>query len=81
MQTVRAKFRCNHVQDNAQATAMAGTGVTVFMTPVFSDDPSSDNKKFTDATPAGNFNMTITVPETAAFFVVGQEYYLDIAKA
>jgi len=79
MEKIRAKFRCNYVQDNAHA--MAGSGHSVYMTPVFSDDPNSENKKFTEATPAGTFNMTITVPETAAFFEPGQEYYLDIVKA
>jgi len=79
MKAVRAKFHCNYVQDNAKA--MSGEGFSVFMTPVFSDDPASENKAFTEATPAGCFNMMITVPETAAFFEAGQEYYLDITKA
>lgn len=70
MRTVRAKFRCDAVLDEY-----------VSMAPVYSDDPNSENKKFTDATPAGTFAMRVTNPETASFFEPGQEYYLDITKA
>lgn len=78
MEKVRAKFTCNHVADNG---SKENPSFNVFMYPVYSDDPDSENKKFTKATPSGQFTMTITVPETAAFFEPGQEYYLDFTKA
>lgn len=77
METVRAKFRCDNVE-----TIPGGEEMHVIrMSPVYSDDPASENKTFTKYTPAGSFHMHVTVPETAAFFVNGQEYYLDITKA
>lgn len=79
MSTVRAKFRCDYVEDCKHS--MNGDGHYIYMTAVYSDDPASENKKFTDATPDGSFRMRITVPATATFFEVGQEYYLDITKA
>lgn len=78
MQTVRAKFRCDNVENVAGPEAAINV---VRMSPVYSDDPANENKAFTEATPAGGFHMHITIPETAAFFAQGQEYYLDITKA
>ena len=78
MKTVRAKFLCTHVANNGSETSPS---FAVYMGAVYSDDPNSENKKFTKATPNATFNMVITVPETAAFFEPGQEYYLDLTKA
>lgn len=80
MQKVRAKFRCDNV------TPVSGCEpenhlYVINMSPVYSDDPASENKVFTKYTPAGGFHMNVTVPETAAFFVPGQEYYLDFSKS
>jgi hypothetical protein len=72
--TVRAKFRCNYIAE--------GKGNwTIHMSPVYSDDPASENKFFTDATPAGTFQMVVTKEEAAKAFEVGKNYYLDFTKA
>lgn len=80
MEKVRAKFFVSGVN---KATSQVGgnTITTVKMHPVYSSDPDSENKVFTDATPCGEFTMGMTVPETADFFEPGQEYYLDFTRA
>jgi len=80
MERVRAKFFVSSVQQAASRGCEA-LNTTVTMCPVYSDDPSSENKVFTKYTPSGELKMSITVPETAAFFEPGQEYYLDFTKA
>lgn len=78
MQTVRAKFNVGFVEDQSKEN---DPRFLVRMYPVFSDDPSSENKVFTDATPGGELSLLITKPDTVAFFEPGKEYYLDITKA
>lgn len=75
MTTVRAKFTCY----NKFIDSMENTQIVMF--PVWSSDPDGENKKFCDATPAGQFSMSITKGKAAAdFFEPGKEYYLDITK-
>ena len=78
MKTVRAKFKVGFVEDQSYEGKKQSL---IRMYPVYSDDPNSENKTFTDATPSGELSLLITVPETAAFFEPDQEYYLDITKA
>jgi len=75
MKTVRAKFKVAIKQECPSGA------IQVHMHAVYSSDPNHENKAFTDATPSGNFAMNITKPETADFFEIGQEYYLDFQKA
>jgi len=75
MESVRAKFKVGCKQE-------CPSGATqISMHAVYSSDPNHENKVFTDETPSGNFILNITKPGTAAFFEIGQEYYLDFTKA
>ncbi len=80
MERVRAKFFVSNIQQATSQGCKTPT-TTVTMCPVYSDDPSSENKIFTQYTPSGEVKMSMTVPATAAFFEMGQEYYLDFTKA
>lgn len=71
---VRAKFRVNHVAPSADGSAR------IYMAAVYSDVPGSENKQFSDATPDGNFQMTIKSGGPIAFFESGKDYYLDFTK-
>jgi hypothetical protein len=73
MKTVRAKFRCNSIEENEWDKK-------VRMTPVM--DGSDENKDFNTATPSGNLEVAIhgEVP-AASFFKIGKEYYMDFTEA
>jgi hypothetical protein len=93
--SVRCKFRCHSVHKNMTDKYEKGTdgmyhpvpGVQVQgsenirLTPVYSDDPTSENKKYWDATPSGELTMCITNPGAFGQFEEGNEYYLDITLA
>lgn len=73
---MRAKFAVR------QITKYDGIVQTdVKLTPVYSAEPDSENKKFWDATPSGELVMRINNPATADWFELGQEYYLDFTPA
>ncbi len=73
---VRAKFTV------VTKAPMPWGGTHVRMAAVYSADPTSENKAFTDATPNGEFFMTIADGKPAAdAFEVGKSYYLDISPA
>lgn len=69
---VRAKVRCNSIEN----------GAVEFGT-VYEPDASKDteNARFTQATPWGTIKLGIDNPAALAFFVVGQEYYVDFQTA
>ena len=48
---------------------------------VYSQDPEHENKKFWDATPIINFEMTISNPGAQGFFQPGKEYYVNFVEA
>jgi hypothetical protein len=75
--SVRAKVRCSSKTKNE------GFDGTAFrFDAVYSSDPSSENKSFTDATPSLSLNMTISDGKPAADqFEEGKEYYLDFTPA
>lgn len=71
--TVRAKFRCT-----AKLPAAYNSDTLVHLSAVYSSDPKSENKAFTDATPSAYLQMQIAAGKPAAdLFVLGQDYYLD----
>ena len=72
--TVRAKFRVHNIGVNSW-------GTRVQMSPVYSDDPSSENKRFWDATPSGDLDITIKNEAAAALFQLHKEYYMDFTPA
>lgn len=58
-----------------------GYGTTPKLNAVFSSDPNSENKVFTDHTPSGTITMTIQAGKDAAnSFAVGDEFYVDFTK-
>jgi hypothetical protein len=80
MERVRAKFWVTEINKVARGKD-ENPWTVVKMQPVCSNDPGSENKKFSEYTPVGSFQMSMTVLETAAFFELGEEYYLDFSKA
>lgn len=85
--SVRAKFKVNSIetidqpksvrQEDGSYKTEPGTMTTLKMSPTFSNDPNSENKKFWDASPGGQ--LTLNCVNTAAVeqFKIGQEFYLD----
>lgn len=73
--TIRAKFICN-----AKVPSYGNT--TVHLSAVYSSDPNSENKAFTDATPSGVIQISIADNKPAlAAFELGKAYYIDFTPA
>ncbi len=70
--TVRAKFRCNSVEQS-------GTVARVQLTPVVNG--SAENQSFYGATPGGSIDLQIVSPNAAAFFAAGRDVYVDFSRA
>ena len=73
MQDVVAKFKVNSVIRCEHTTELR-------MSPVFSTNPDSENKKFWDATPSGTFEMQVTNNSLEGFHP-GDEYYVTLARS
>lgn len=73
---VRAKFRCNAVEDY-------GYSKKIKLAPVYQGPlgENEENRRFTQATPSGEFWMTVDNPNIDGFFKPGDEYYLDVTRA
>jgi hypothetical protein len=70
--TVRAKMRVDY-----KAQLPDGT-TDVRLHCVYSDDPASENKAFSDATPARYLNLQIAKGKPAADqFEIAKSYYVD----
>jgi hypothetical protein len=85
---VRCKFRVESVTQFASSKWDAETKKStpctlhsVSMSPVYSEDPSSENKKFWDATPSGKLEFQCVKAEAVSGFEIGKEYYIDIHPA
>jgi hypothetical protein len=73
--TVTAMFSCEQVTDFKGGTS------NVVLRPVYhGNDPTHPNRKFWDATPDGELEMTITVPESADFFEPGGVYKMTFER-
>ncbi|MCB5187377.1 hypothetical protein LG200_05080 [Methylobacillus caricis] len=73
--TVRAKMKCNG-KSPQHGNVIVRFGV------VYSDDPNSENKVFSDYTPIGDLTLGIQLDKPAASaFEIGKEYYVDITPA
>jgi hypothetical protein len=70
--TVTAKLRCHHISDN-------GSSRTVHLSPVYSSDPASPNYSWSQATPSGQFTMSITNPAAYERFVENGEYMVTFS--
>lgn len=74
--TVRAKMSCTMIEQ------YSGGGVKVRLGVVYSSDPNSENRAFSDATPSGSAEMMIQARRPAIkLFEPGAEYYVDFTKA
>lgn len=72
--SVRAKFRVGKI-DKSHGTA------NIWMFPVVSSEPDSENSKFFAATPSGQLMLGVVNEKAAEQFEVGKEYYLDFTPA
>ena len=84
---IRCKFKCNSVTKTLSSRGKQVEGkwvteniflYTATLTPVYSDDPESENRKFWDATPSGKFEVG-TIKEMP--WNVGEDYFIDITPA
>lgn len=73
--TVRAKVHCSKFVNSDGSTQLNFYGVC-------SQDPNSENKAFSDATPSLNVSMGIAAGKPAAdAFESGKCYYMDFTEA
>lgn len=74
--SVRAKFRVNVIED-------WGPTKKIKLNAVYEGQlgANEENKRFTKATPNGEFWMTVDNPYASEQFKVGQEWYLDCTLA
>ena len=84
MSKIRAKFRVHNVSPQEAPNTDGGKtkyAERVQMSPVYSDDKTSENYSFSQYTPSGHIEMTITNPAAFGAFVEGQEVYIDFTPA
>ncbi len=65
---VRAKFRCNSVEDYGNSKKAKLSPVT---------GAEGEDKAFWEATPSGTLEMSVTHAPVQEFFKPGKTYYLD----
>lgn len=70
---IRCKFQATKKTEVATTT---GNEFKVELTVV--TDGSDENKEFFKYTPSGKLGLGVLEPKQAAFFMVGDEYYIDI---
>lgn len=78
--TVRAKFKVQTIQDSTDGEG-AIQGRRVILHPVYSDDPTHENRSFWQATPTGLIDMFVSNPAAFEQFEQGAEYYVTFDKA
>lgn len=54
---------------------------TIVLSPVYSEDPESENRRFWDASPAGEIRLGTINPQAWHAFELGGEYYIDFTPA
>jgi hypothetical protein len=81
MPTIKAKVRVHNVSENHFGPENSKSGERVQMSPVYSDDPQSENYSFSQATPSGAIELNITNPDAFGFFEVNKEYVVDFTPA
>tara|TARA_R100001143_G_scaffold63314_1_gene69676 strand:- start:3370 stop:3636 length:267 start_codon:yes stop_codon:yes gene_type:complete len=86
--SVRAKFQVNAIERVATTKQNPTTKeyepsevVSIRMTPVYSDDPKSENRRFWEASPSGALELCCANPAAVEQFKLGGEYYLDFTPA
>lgn len=87
MATVRAKVYVREVVKAASAGYREGVRNVypgwekVSFAFVNGNDPNSENAKFWEASPGGDFWMNIQNPGAQGLFELGKEYYVDLTPA
>jgi hypothetical protein len=77
---VQAKVRCiSATPPHWDPEATQGSRVVRF-TPVYDSNPEHPNFKWSQATPAGYFEMHVTNPDAAGAFVENEEYLVTFEK-
>jgi hypothetical protein len=79
MKSVRAKFKVQSITTTLHWQADKGHMGTVRLQPV--SGGSDENKRFYEATPAGQIELGTLNQEALAMFVIGQEFYVDFTPA
>lgn len=93
--TVRAKFKLDSFESSLQITGYEKKpeGVddytkpivkemrTLKMSPVYSNDPNSENRRFWNASPSGSLSLGVINQDAWRHFELGEEYYLDFTSA
>jgi hypothetical protein len=77
--SVQAKVRC--IANSPPQWDAAGTTRIARFTPVYDPDPSHPNFEWSQATPSGYIELTITNEAAFAKFEPGQEYLLTFDLA
>ena len=72
---VIAKFKVTQITTYEEGNA------AINLSAVYDPDENSENGKFFQYTPSGQIDLSIVTPETAKFFVPGQEYYVEFTIA
>ena len=86
---VRAKVYCREIVNSASAGYNHSTGERtvhpgwekVSFSFVNGNDPNSENARFWEASPGGDFWMNIQNPQAQGLFELGKEYYVDLTPA
>lgn len=78
--SVRAKFKVQSIQDSGDSEGKVYSR-RVVLTPVYSNDPTHENRSFWHATPSGSIDMWINNPAAFEQFEEGVEYYIDFTPA
>ena len=83
--SVRAKFRVNNYTSELRTVDYTTGEVkeirTISLSPVYSSEEGSENKKFWDASPSGEIKLGTVNPEAWGLFELGEEYYVDFSRA
>ena len=71
---MRAKFSVSKVTDQPW-------GEEVLLHAVYSNTNNEEDNQFSEATPAGQLQMTVSNPAAKGFLQEGKSYYLDFTQA
>ena len=86
--SVRAKFRCHSVTSIDPGSTALARFINESQVPSHQSDirldavwgDGTDNAAWSKATPNGHISISITVPEAAAVFTPGGEYWVDFTS-
>ena len=76
--SVRAKFKADSITLQKYGDEVLKTAK---LTPVYSNDPTSENAQFYKWTPTGSIDLGTLNPKAADYFEIGKEYYVDFTLA